>query len=237
MRFNRPPSGYHALAIMFFVSFLMACAAPPREVDSSQSSTSSPSAIQPSSTPAAPAVAVGHDSSAPVPAAAPVAPVPASAPVSQGSASGELKWTMPPRWKTGPEKPMRAATYLVPPAAGDSEGAECAVFVNIGGGVNANIKRWIGQFDQPDGSSSEAKAKQNKETINGLSVTTVDLTGTFAGGGMAMGQPAAKKENYRLLGAIVETPQGETFFKLTGPVKTMAAAQGEFQALLKSFKN
>jgi hypothetical protein len=132
---------------------------------------------------------------------------------------------------------MRAATYIIPAAAGDGEGAECAVFKNIGGGVAANIKRWIDQFEQTDGSSSDSKAKQNKETINGLNVSTVDLTGTFKGGGMAMaGQPTAKKPGYRLLGAIVETPQGEIFFKLTGPEKTVAAAQPEFQSLLKSIK-
>jgi hypothetical protein len=83
---------------------------------------------------------------------------------------------------------MRAATYIVPPAKGDTDGGECAVFTNIGGGVQANIDRWIGQFDQADA----AKAKQKKETINGFPVTLVDLTGTFAGGGMAMGQPATK---------------------------------------------
>lgn len=149
-------------------------------------------------------------------------------------ASGNVKWTAPSRWQTGPEKPMRTATYLIPAAAGDSEGAECAVFLNIGGGVDANIKRWIGQFEQPDGSSSEAKAKQKKEAINGLPATMVDLTGTFAGGGMAMGQPSVKKPNYRLLGAIVEGPNGEVFFKMTGPAKTVAAAQSEFQAMLKS---
>jgi hypothetical protein len=131
---------------------------------------------------------------------------------------------------------MRFATYLIPAAGGDSEGAECSVFMNIGGGVDANIKRWIGQFEQADGSSSESKAVRKKETINGFSVTTVDLTGTFAGGGMTMGQPTTKKPGYRLLGAIVESPQGEVFFKLTGPAKTVAAAQGEFQSLLKSLK-
>jgi hypothetical protein len=125
---------------------------------------------------------------------------------------------------------------VIPAATGDSEGGECAVFVGIGGGVDANIKRWIGQFEQADGSSSEAKAKQKKETINGFAVTTVDLTGVFAGGGMAMGQPSVKKPGYRLLGAIIEAPSGEVFFKMTGPAKTIAAAQDEFQTLLKSVK-
>lgn len=132
---------------------------------------------------------------------------------------------------------MRAATYIAPPAKGDAEGAECAVFDGgIGGGVQANIDRWIGQFEQADGSASSAKAKQQKETINGMTVTTVDLTGVFAGGGMAMGatQPATKKPGYRLLGAIVEAPGGEVFFKMTGPAKTMAAAQADFQKMLKS---
>jgi len=64
-------------------------------------------------------------------------------------------------------------------------------------------------------------------------VTTIDLSGTFLGGpGMAPGE--GKKESYRLLGAIVEGPQGAVFFKLTGPAKTVAAAQGDFQSLLKS---
>jgi hypothetical protein len=155
---------------------------------------------------------------------------------SSGASGSELKWTPPARWEAKPGSGMRAATYIIPAAKGDSEGGECAVFVNIGGGVDANIKRWIGQFEQPDGSSSEAKAKQNKETINGLPVTTVDLTGTFKGGGPAMGQTSGPKPNYRLLGAIVEGPQGEVFLKFTGPAKTVAAAQEEFQTMLKSVK-
>jgi hypothetical protein len=155
------------------------------------------------------------------------------------SSQGGLNWTTPARWKSNPGSgsSMRAATYNIPAAAGDSEGAECAVFKNIGGGVAANIKRWIDQFEQTDGSSSEAKAKQKKETIHGFSVTTVDLTGTFKGGGMMMGQPTAKKTGYRLLGAIVESPEGDIFFKLTGPEKTVAASQAEFQSLLNSIKN
>jgi hypothetical protein len=214
-----------SLSILLFA----ACATPPKEVAPGQPSTSSQPAAPAASTTPSTTVAVGHDSAASAPTA------PASA-ISQGSTAGEIKWTTPSRWKPGPEKPMRSATYLIPPAAGDSEGAECAVFMNIGGGVDANIKRWIGQFEQPDGSSSEAKAEKKKESINGFPVTIVDLRGAFAGGGMAMGQPTTKKPGYRLLGAIVESPEGEVFFKLTGPAKTVAAAQSEFQSLLKSLK-
>jgi len=126
---------------------------------------------------------------------------------------------------------MRAATYLIPAAAGDSEDAECAVFMNIGGGVQANIDRWAGQFEKTD-----SPPIQKQGTINGLLVTTVDVSGTFKGGGAMMGQSSGPKASYRLLGAIAEAPEGEVFFKLTGPAKTVAAAQNEFQTMLKSLK-
>ena len=46
-------------------------------------------------------------------------------------------------------------------------------------------------------------------------------------------KPAA---GYRLLGAIVEGPGGSVFFKLTGPVKTIAAQQKNFEQLLASIQ-
>lgn len=153
---------------------------------------------------------------------------------SLGAQSGgpvAVKWTTPGRWKAGPPKEMRTATYLIPAATGDSEDAECAVFTNIGGGVQANIDRWVGQFEKTDGPQI-----QKQTTINGLTVTTVEVSGTFKGGGPTMGQSSAPKTDYRLLGAIAEGPEGEVFFKLTGPGKTVAAAQGEFEAMLKSLK-
>jgi hypothetical protein len=145
--------------------------------------------------------------------------------------SSAVKWTTPARWQAGPPKDMRMATYMIPAASGDSEDAECAVFTNIGGGVQANIDRWVGQFEKTDGPPIQKQAQ-----INGLIVTTVDVSGTFKGGGPMMGQTGAPKTGYRLLGAIAAGPGGEVFFKLTGPGKTVTAAQGEFQTMLKSLK-
>ena len=157
--------------------------------------------------------------------------MPSSESGSPSGGSGAVKWTAPARWEAKPASGMRAATYLIPAAKGDSEGAECAVFENLGGGVQANVTRWIGQFDKTDGAPN-----QKQETINGLTVTTVDVSGTFKGGGPMMAQSSGPKTGYRLLGAIVEGPEGDIFFKLTGPAKTIAAARDEFQAMLKSLK-
>jgi hypothetical protein len=128
---------------------------------------------------------------------------------------------------------MRAATYVVPAAAGDSEDGECAVFYfgqGQGGDVDANIKRWNGQFE-----GGAAAPKPAQTTINGLKVTTIEHSGTYLAGGPMM-KAATKKPGYRMAGAIVEAPQGNVFFKLTGPAKTVQAAKPAFDKMMQSVK-
>ncbi|RJS22007.1 hypothetical protein DRW03_15750 [Corallococcus sp. H22C18031201] len=153
--------------------------------------------------------------------------------------AGGLTWSAPSEWAVQPARPMRAATYKLPAAKGDAEGAELAVFyfgAGQGGAVGDNVKRWLGQFQRPDGTSVEKDAKTKTEKVNGLNVTTVDVKGTYAGGGPMMG-PSAPKPGYRLLGAIVEGAEGPLFFKLTGPEKSVAAAEKGFRKLVESVKS
>lgn len=151
--------------------------------------------------------------------------------------AGGLTWTAPPDWKAAGERPMRAATYSIPAVKGDAEPAELAVFffgASSGGGVEANVQRWIEQFQKADGTSAAKDASVKKEKIAGLPATTLDVKGTYLGGSM-MG-PSTPKPGYRLLGAIVEGPGGNVFFKLTGPDKTVTAAEKPFRKLLDGLK-
>jgi hypothetical protein len=148
-----------------------------------------------------------------------------------------LRWTPPAGWKNEGARPMRAATYNVAPAAGDQAGAECVVYFfgeGQGGSVDANIERWKGQFRTPDG--KPAAAQIAKRTSHGLTITTIDTSGEYSG----MAGPAAREQpavsGYRLLGAIVEGPRGNVFVKFTGPAKTMAANQKQFEQLVASFQ-
>jgi hypothetical protein len=157
---------------------------------------------------------------------------------SGSESGGGLTWDIPAAWTAGPEKPMRLTTYIIGPAEGDSDSAECAVFYfgpTYGGGVDENMQRWAGQFEQPDGGDSMGEANIETESRDDIKITTIDLTGTYLVSG-AMMQVTGKKENYRLLGAIVEGPQGTVFFKMTGPEKTMESAKAGFDAMLKSIK-
>jgi len=147
-----------------------------------------------------------------------------------------LKWTTPTAWKTEGARPMRAATYTIPPTAGDTASAECVVYffgAGQGGSVEANLDRWKGQMLAPGGKPADAKIA--KRTIHGLAVTTIDASGDYSGMGGPMASSKSLLNNYRLLGAIVEGPGGNVFIKFTGPAKTIAASQSEFEQLLNSF--
>lgn len=151
------------------------------------------------------------------------------------SAAG-VRWTAPATWKAEAARPMRAATYSIPLAAGDQGAAECVVNYfgpGQGGGVDANIERWRGQVLGADG--KPAVAKIDKRTGRGVPITVIDTAGTYTGmgGPMMAGKPVP---GYRLIGAIVEGPDGSVFFKLTGPAKTIAAQQKNFEQLLASIQ-
>jgi hypothetical protein len=148
-----------------------------------------------------------------------------------------LKWTAPKDWKSEAAKPMRAATYAVPPATGDTAGAECVVYFfgpGQGGSVEANLDRWKAQILGPDGKPADAKIA--KRTIHSLAVTTIDTSGDYTGMGGPMAASKSVQSNYRLLGAIVEQAEGNVFIKFTGPAKTMAAHEAEFEQFLNSFQ-
>jgi hypothetical protein len=145
-----------------------------------------------------------------------------------------IQWTPPANWKVQPQRPMRAATYDVPATAGDSENAECAVFYfgqGQGGGVQANIDRWLGQFQE----KPSAPPTPKKQTIGGVSVTTIEHGGTFLAGG-PMQPNKTPKPGYYMVGAIIEAPEGNVFFKLTGPAKTVKAQRAAFDKMISSIK-
>lgn len=147
-----------------------------------------------------------------------------------------VQWTTPEGWQSvRPASQMRLAQFRAPGPEG-APPATMAVFHfrGGGGGVQKNIERWVGQFQAPEGGSVQEQADIKKQQANGLTVHTVDVSGTFAAGrGMGSGKP---RPNYRMLAAIVETGAGPVFFKMVGPEKTLGANTDEFEAFVKSLK-
>ncbi len=156
------------------------------------------------------------------------------------SASGEIAYTPAVGWiQEQPRTSMRIDQFRLP-GEGNSEDAELAVFVfpGSGGGVQANIDRWIGQFKQSDGSSSADKSEIKKSTSNGLPVTLVYVTGTYLRG--AMGGPmsgnAEELPEFAMIAAIVETSSDPWFFKAIGPQTTIDHWRPAFESFARTFK-
>jgi gluconolactonase len=129
--------------------------------------------------------------------------------------TGDLKLTVPETWKQKTQIRDPRAEYVV--FFFGKQGA---------GGVQANIGRWIGQFDA-EGRKVRVvtgECKQGKYTL-------VDLTGTYK---KPMGPPVLMKSTpmpgWRVLNVVVETESGPYFLKLDGPQKSIAAIEADFRA-------
>ena len=156
------------------------------------------------------------------------------------NAAGELRFKAPDGWTTEKASSlMRVAQYKLPKAEGDKEDASLVLYYfgsNQGGTAQANIDRWIGQMQQPDGSDSKSKAKTETMTVNGLKVTTVDVTGTYTAEMAPGSQTFHNDVDYRLRAAVIETPKGNYFAKLIGPANTVAKWDQAYNDYLKSFE-
>jgi hypothetical protein len=154
-------------------------------------------------------------------------------------APGTLSHTAPAGWQSRPAASlMRVAEFVIPRQAGDAEDGELVLyyFGTGAGTIEANIDRWIGQIRQADGSPTKARAKRTTRTVNGLTVTMVDAEGTY----VAELQPGSterhNKPRFRLRAAVVETPRGPYYIKMTGPATTIAAADAAYAAFVGSLR-
>ncbi|MEO8028154.1 MAG: hypothetical protein ABI823_16845 [Bryobacteraceae bacterium] len=153
-----------------------------------------------------------------------------------GDTVAGLKFTPPAGWKSEAPRPMRAATYVLPPVGKDIDHAECVVYFfgpGQGGSVEANLERWKGQY-QVNG--KPAQATINKSKVHSLPVTTLETGGEYSGMGGPTATEKSLKSGYHLLAAIIEGPGGNVFIKFTGPAKTVAANRANFEKLVASFE-
>lgn len=135
-----------------------------------------------------------------------------------------LTWSVPAGWKALPNpNAMRIATYR--PKAGSE-----LLVVRAGGSTDANIRRWIDQFDE------QARSRRSRKTVHGLEVEILQVSGTYAGGNMMQSAPSEPHPGWSLLAAVVESAGAHYFFKLVGPTEEVEAARSSFDALIDSIR-
>ena len=152
-----------------------------------------------------------------------------------------LEYVTPDSWKRNtPTRAFRAAEFDIPAAAGDSEDGQLIVYYfgpGQGGGVEDNLARWKGMFTTADGLPVGDDATSiGTVDSNGLKVTTIDVKGRYSDMMSRPNQAGPTEESYRLLGAIIETPDGNWFFKGIGPIATMTANESAFEDMFGSVK-
>jgi hypothetical protein len=154
--------------------------------------------------------------------------------------TGALTYTTPSGWKTLPAaSSMRVAEFSLPRADGDAEDAQLVIyyFGGQGGSVQANLQRWLGQMQQPDGKPSSVAARKQTRAVNGLAVTLIDVSGTYVAETAPGATTRNNKPGFRLRAGVVETPSGPYYIKLTGPAKTVAKWDEAFTEFVGSLKH
>ena len=109
--------------------------------------------------------------------------------------------------------------------------------MGAGGSVQSNIDRWVDQFVGAGG--TPPKPRLDKLAVGGADVEIVDLSGTYKDmpGGPFAGGKTVMRENWRMLGAIIQTKdRGNYFLKLYGPKATIDENEKGFQEMVKSLK-
>jgi hypothetical protein len=93
------------------------------------------------------------------------------------------------------------------------------------------VDRWLSQFKEP---REKLNSKVDTAKINDRTVTFVQAEGTYMSG--MPGGPKTPQPNSMLLGAIVESPKGNVFARMTGPAGLVKDAQGDFKKMIESAK-
>ena len=150
-------------------------------------------------------------------------------------AGGKVTVEKPASWKTMPPKSNIVQYEFRAPAEGEQTAR--VTVMGATGGIEANIVRWIGQFE----GLTRADAKIDKKTIQKTTVHIVELEGTFKdsmGGGPFAPGPVKKMENHAMIGLIFELEGGDlVFVKMTGPKKTVAGEREAVMKMVEGLKN
>jgi hypothetical protein len=157
-----------------------------------------------------------------------------------------VAWDTPGSWTTmnspnAPRSGAKKASYNVPKAGNDKEEGEVLVTFNGTGDKGDPARTYKEWFDQFDGNLGATAKREEFVNGHGLKVETVEVAGTYK---VALAPPVGPqkkaavqmvKNNFRLVGAVVKTPdRGNWFFKLTGPDETVQSARSALRALLES---
>jgi len=154
-------------------------------------------------------------------------------------AEGSVLLPVPGDWKpVKPRSNIIRYEFSIPAVKGDETPGRMTITA-AGGGVEANIARWAGQFQTSAGKPLGDGAKKVEEkNVGGLKVHVIDLTGDFQDSPRGPFGPKVSRPSYRMLAVIIPLKKGGTWFiKSYGPQATMKRAEKDFAAMVEGLKH
>jgi hypothetical protein len=145
---------------------------------------------------------------------------------------GEFTFTRPAKWEwVESTSKMRKAQLRVTDEATKASANVAFYYFGTGGagGVQANVDRWLKQFAEP---SDQINSKVEHPTVGKTKLTYVQAEGTYNSG--MPGGPTTPMPDYALIGAILESDQGNVFVRMTGPKAFVESSVAEFKKMVES---
>jgi len=150
------------------------------------------------------------------------------------AAPSRLAYEVPKDWKAvETSSSMRLAQW--------SYGAKSEIVVfyfgeGQGGSIEANLDRWYGQFQQTNGGPTRERAKVTKSKAGELTITRVDVEGTYAAPVRPGSAERHNEPGYRMIAAVVEGPSGPWFIRFLGPAKEVSAGETSIDLFLAGMR-
>lgn len=187
--------------------------------------------------PGHPAVGSGPMKGAgPQAAAVPAGPVNAHEVTPSGEVRVEkfdlLSADIPNEWTRRPPKSSMRLAELVLPGPGGDVVLAVYRFAGGGGGVEANILRWKGQFTPPEGKTIDDVSTVVTEERAPFKITRLDVRGTNSAAVMPGEAARHDAPDSRMLAAIVSGSGDPFFFKAVGTVATLDVWAPAFEKML-----
>lgn len=139
------------------------------------------------------------------------------------SSASRFTWSIPAGWQQEPgAREMREVTLRK---------GDCELYVSVlaggGGGLLANVNRWMRQFGAASVDVSGLSALERVACLGG-DAYVVEAAGAFEGMG------GARREGMALLGAVLEQPARLVTVKLVGPESEVRTERANFLSFVSS---
>ena len=145
---------------------------------------------------------------------------------------GEFTFSRPAKWEwvESASKMRKAQLKLTDDVSKASADVVFYYFGTNGAGtVQANVDRWLHQFAEP---IDKINSNVEHTTVGKTKLTYVQAEGTYNSG--MPGGSVTPRPGYALIGAILESDEGNVYVRMTGPKVFVKSAVVDFKKMIES---